>query len=109
MFEFLQEFCQLSLLATIKDLHQALKGCKTLLVCPEFMREKIEWHIDREIAEAKAGRKAEIIIKVNSLSDRESIEKLYEAAEAGVTVKMIVRGIYCAMNSKKFKKIRFLN
>ena len=87
-----------------QDLHQALKNCKALLVCPEFMRQKIEWHIDREIAEAKAGRKAEIIIKVNSLSDRDSIIKLYEAAEAGVTVKMIVRGIYCAMNNKKFKK-----
>lgn len=87
-----------------KDIHQALKNCKTLLICPDFMRDKINWHIDREIAEAKAGRKSEMIIKVNSLSDRESIQKIYEAAEAGVTVKMIVRGIYCALNSKKFKK-----
>ena len=34
------------------------------------MREKIVWHIDKEIEEAKAGRKAEMIIKVNSLSDK---------------------------------------
>ncbi len=81
-----------------------LQTCKKLLVCPEFMREKIMQHIDREIEEAKAGRKAEIFVKVNSLSDRDLISKLYNAAEAGVTVKMIVRGIYCAVNQKKFRK-----
>lgn len=83
---------------------EALKSCKHLLVCPHFMREKIEWHINREITEAKAGRKAEMIIKVNSLSDKGLILKLYEAAEAGVSIKMIVRGIYCAINDKNFKK-----
>ena len=87
-----------------QDLHKALDHCKMLLVCPDFMRQKIEWQIDREIAEAKAGRKAEMIIKVNSLSDKESILKIYEAAEAGVDIKLIIRGIYCAVNSKKFKK-----
>jgi polyphosphate kinase len=81
----------------------ALKSCKNLLVCPHFMRDKIEWHIDREIEEAEAGRKAEIIIKVNSLSDKGLIKKLYEAAEAGVEIKMIVRGIFCAMEQKTFK------
>ena len=81
-----------------------LKGCKKLLVCPQFMREKIFWHIDKEIAEAKAGRKAEMIIKANSLSDRECIAKMYEAAKAGVEIKMIIRGIYCAVNQKEFKK-----
>jgi polyphosphate kinase len=39
---------------------------------------------------------------VNSLSDRELITKLYAAAEAGVVIKMIVRGIYCAVNQKHF-------
>ncbi|MGC4129578.1 MAG: polyphosphate kinase 1 [Bergeyella sp.] len=81
-----------------------LKTCKKLMVCPQFMREKITQHIDREIEEAKAGRKAKIIVKINSLSDRELIQKLYEAAEAGVDIKLIVRGIYCAANQKKFKK-----
>lgn len=83
---------------------EALKNCKTLVVCPKYMREKIEWHINKEISEAKAGRKAMMIIKVNSLSDRGLILKLYEAAEAGVTIKMIVRGIYCAVNKKSFKQ-----
>ena len=81
-----------------------LKSCKNLLTCPQFMRDKIVWHIDKEIEEAKAGRKSEIIIKVNSLSDKGLIKKLYDAAEAGVTIKMIVRGIYCAIEQKTFKK-----
>lgn len=82
---------------------ETLKTCKALLVCPQHMRDKIVWHIDREIAEAKAGRKAKMIIKVNSLSDKGLILKLYEAARAGVVIKMIVRGIYCAVNDKSFK------
>ena len=45
-----------------------------------------------------------MIVKVNSLSDRECIKKMYEAAKAGVEIKMIVRGIYCAVNQKDFKK-----
>lgn len=81
-----------------------LKTCKSLMVCPVFMREKIIAHIDKEIEEAKAGRKAEMIIKVNSLSDKTLILKLYEAAQAGVNTKMIVRGIYCAVNQKSFKE-----
>lgn len=87
-----------------QDPIEALRTCKTLMVCPNYMREKIEWHIDREIAEAKAGRKAKMIIKVNSLSDKGLIRKLYEAAEAGVKIQMIVRGIYCALNDKRFVK-----
>ncbi|WP_297986648.1 polyphosphate kinase 1 [uncultured Chryseobacterium sp.] len=87
-----------------EDPAETLKHCKSLLVSSPFMREKIFWHIDKEIAEAKAGRKAEMIIKVNSLSDRECIRKLYEAAKVGVEIKLIVRGIYCAVNQKDFKK-----
>lgn len=86
------------------DFLPVLKTCKNLLVCPQFMREKIVHHIDKEIEEAKAGRHAEMIVKVNSLSDRSLIEKLYEAASAGVHIRMIVRGIYCAVNQKDFKE-----
>lgn len=86
------------------DFLPILKTCKNLLVCPQFMREKIVHHIDKEIEEAKAGRRAEIIVKVNSMSDRALIEKIYEAAKAGVVTRMIVRGIYCAVNQKEFKE-----
>ena len=81
-----------------------LKTCQKLMLCPQFMREKIIHHINVEIEEAKAGRKAEMMIKVNSFSDRELITKTYEAAAAGVMVKLIVRGIYCAVNQKDFKQ-----
>ena len=87
-----------------EDYLPVLKTCKSLLVCPQFMREKIEYHINKEIEEAKAGRKAEMIIKANSVSDKVLITKLYEAAKAGVVIKMIVRGIYCAVNQKDFKE-----
>ncbi len=87
-----------------EDYLPVLKTCKNLLVCPQFMREKIVHHIDKEIEEAKAGRRAEMIIKANSVSDRGLIEKLYSAAEEGVVIKMIVRGIYCAINQKDFKE-----
>lgn len=51
--------------------------------------------IDREIANAKEGKAARIIIKINNLEDERMIEKLYEANNAGVKIDMIVRGICC--------------
>ena len=82
-----------------------LKSCKTLMVCPVNMRKELELNINREIKNAKAKKEAGITIKVNSLSDSKLILKLYEAALAGVEIKMIVRGIFCAMvENKKFKK-----
>lgn len=87
-----------------EDYTTVLKTCKSLMVCPQFMREKIMLYISKEIDEALAGRKAEIIIKANSVSDRLLIMKLYEAAQAGVVIRMIVRGIYCAINQKDFKE-----
>jgi polyphosphate kinase len=51
--------------------------------------------IQREINEAKKGAKAQIVAKMNALVDKELIDKLYEASQAGVEVKLIVRGICC--------------
>ncbi len=81
-----------------------LKTCRNLLPTPIVQRAKIIHLIDKEIVEAKAGRKAMMIVKCNSLSDRNLIEKLYEAATAGVEISLIVRGIYCAVNQAYFKK-----
>ena len=88
-----------------KSGNEPLQLCQTLMVCPTSMRKELTALINREIKNAKAKKKASIIIKLNSLSDVDLIEKLYEAAHAGVEVKMIVRGIFCAMvDSPKFKK-----
>ena len=82
-----------------------LKDCHSLLVCPVNMRSHLNALIDREIRFAKAKKPASIKIKVNSLSDIALIEKLYEAAHAGVEIQMIVRGIFCALTDNlKFKK-----
>jgi polyphosphate kinase len=84
---------------------QPLRACKTLLVCPANMRRDINIMINREIKNAKAGKEAGIIIKLNSLSDALLIEKIYAAASAGVEIRMIVRGIFCPLiDPKKIKK-----
>lgn len=85
-----------------EDLSQVFKACKNLLVCPTNMRSTFLILIDKEIAEARAGNKARIIVKINSLSDKQLINKIYEAAAQGVKIEMIVRGIYCAVNQKNF-------
>jgi polyphosphate kinase len=66
-----------------------------LLIAPHNLRERIYHFIEREMANAQAGLPAQIILKLNSIQDREMIEKLYEASNAGVKVQMIVRGICC--------------
>ena len=65
---------------------------KHLAVAPFYMRKIFLGHINREIQIAKSGKKASIILKMNSLVDREMILKLYEASNAGVKIKLIVRG-----------------
>ncbi|HSV11042.1 MAG TPA: polyphosphate kinase 1 [Hanamia sp.] len=84
---------------------QNLKACKELLVSPISMRKEITTLINKEIKNAKEDKPASIILKLNSLSDEELILKLYEAARAGVKIKMIIRGICCMFTqNKKFKK-----
>ncbi|MBO9730956.1 MAG: polyphosphate kinase 1 [Chitinophaga sp.] len=82
-----------------------LQGAKTLPVSPLNMRDTFLKLIDREIKNAKHKKKASIILKMNSLSDATLIAKLYEAAKAGVDIKMVIRGICCAYTeNKKWKK-----
>lgn len=85
-----------------KNWHQ-LSKCKTLLVSPVNMRATISQKINREIESAKAGDPARMMIVLNSLSDEKLIRLLYTAAESGVKIKLIVRGIFCAgANRKQF-------
>jgi polyphosphate kinase len=64
-----------------------------LLVSPFFMRKRLIKLINTEIKNAREGKEAFIFLKMNSLSDIEMIDKLYEASKAGVKIKMIIRGV----------------
>jgi len=70
---------------------------RNLLVSPLYQRRKIYQLIDNEIRNAKAGKEAYIILKINNLVDKEMIYKLYQAYNQGVIVRLIVRGICCLM------------
>ncbi|NLA48433.1 MAG: polyphosphate kinase 1 [Bacteroidales bacterium] len=64
-----------------------------LILSPFSLRNKIILLIENEIKNARAGRKAYIHLKLNNLTDKEIINYLYEASTAGVSIKLIVRGM----------------
>lgn len=70
-----------------------------LWVAPFCFHSKFIELVKRETENAKAGKPARIIIKVNSVVEQLSIDALYEASQAGVKIDMIVRGI-CALVPK---------
>lgn len=72
-----------------------------LLVAPLTLRTRLEQLIDKEIELALSGRPAEILLKLNSIEDRAMIRKLYDASNAGVNVRLIVRGICCLVPGVK--------
>ncbi len=67
---------------------------KHLLVSPFDMRKKFIKLIQTEINNARSGRSAYILLKLNNLVDTEIIQKLYEASQAGVKVRLIVRSMF---------------
>jgi polyphosphate kinase len=81
-------FAQLTSLGKVTKLHKLLQSPFTL---HKGLLEKIE----REMNHAKAGKTAKIIIKVNSLVEEQAIQALYRASQAGVEIKLIVRGVCC--------------
>ena len=88
----------------IQSRFKLLRDCKTLLVSPTGMRRTLLMQISNEIKAAEKGLPAAITLKMNSLSDNEMIDRLYDAAKAGVQVRLIVRGIFCMQpEQKKFK------
>jgi len=62
-------------------------------LAPKYIKPKLLELIDEEIAFAKAGKEAKMIVKVNAVIDRKIIDKLIEASCAGVKIELIVRGI----------------
>ena len=82
-----------------------LKACNTILPSPHFVRQELIKLIREEVKNAKKGKQATIIGKMNSLSDEEIIAELYDAAKEGVEIKLIIRGIFCMFTeNEKFKK-----
>lgn len=68
---------------------------KKLLHAPFTLHAQLINYIDEEIANAKAGKPAQIIVKVNALTEVQLINKLYEASQAGVQIDLIIRSICC--------------
>lgn len=66
---------------------------KKLLVAPFTLHKNIQRYIRAEARNAKAGLPSRIIVQTNSLVDRETIDNLYHASQAGVKIDLIVRGI----------------
>lgn len=71
-----------------------------LILAPFSLRKRLYELIDFEIAEAKAGRRAEMWIKINNLSDYEIVGYLYQAAQAGVKIWLNVRGMFSLIPGK---------
>jgi polyphosphate kinase len=75
--------------------YSAKNNYRKLLVAPVNLRSRVARLIRREIDHQRAGRPAHLILKMNSLVDRQMIRLLYEASQAGVRIDLLVRGICC--------------
>ncbi len=71
------------------------KKSRLLAIAPMNLREELYRLIDREIANAQAGRPAGIWAKLNQLTDAGLISRLYLASQAGVDIRLVIRGICC--------------
>jgi polyphosphate kinase len=93
--------CRPDIAADVSDLFNYLTGFgrpqryRKLLVAPTDLRERIIDEVRRVTADATAGGRGRIVLKMNGLVDRPVIESLYEASQAGVQVDLVVRSICC--------------
>ena len=93
--------CDPDIGADVSDLFNALTGYsrkrdwRKLLVAPSGMREGILMRIEREIEQHKRHGNGRLAFKINHLVDKQSIQALYRASQAGVRVDLQVRGICC--------------
>ncbi len=83
------------------EINYKVNKYKHLIVSPHYSRKRIVKLIDQEIANAEKGKSAYIHLKLNSLSDYAMIDKLYDASNAGVQVRLIIRGICCLVPGVK--------
>jgi len=94
----------------LKDLRKVFNFLKTnyivnkykhLLVSPHYAKNGFLRLIDQEIHKALEGKPAQIKLKLNSITSYKMVDKLYEASNAGVQIKMIVRGVCCLIPGVK--------
>jgi polyphosphate kinase len=77
------------------EVNYRIKKYNHLIVSPHYTRNVLYQLIDTEIVNHKKGLPSGIKLKLNSLSDFDMIDKLYDASRAGVQIKLIIRGICC--------------
>ena len=93
--------CNPAIGADASDLFNSLTGFsrqriyRQLIVAPLGMRARFLELVARETTNARAGRPARIIVKMNSLTEETMIQALYDASQAGVEIDCLVRGICC--------------
>jgi polyphosphate kinase len=75
------------------EINYRIYNYRHIIASPHYMRSNFNKLINKEIAHAKAGKQTYLKFKMNSLSDIEMIDKLYEANNAGVKIQLEVRGI----------------
>ncbi len=96
--------CDPDIGADASDLFNLLTGFSPgqkynkLVVAPRYLRDRMLSHVRFEKEQARSGKEARIIAKMNSLEDPEMIEELYDAARFGVKIDLIVRGV-CRLRS----------
>ena len=97
----------------VKDLHQLFLVLKREVTEPEFhhllvprfnLVPQLQELLEFEKREAKAGRKALVVLKMNALQDTTMIDELYKASEAGVQIELIVRGICCLIPNQPYSR-----
>lgn len=81
-------FMQLTSLGKVSKLNKLLQS-------PFTLHHGLLKMIEKEIEQAKKGKTAKILIKVNAVVEEQAIQALYRASQAGVKIKMIVRGVCC--------------
>lgn len=91
----------LSKLFNFFDTNYIVNKYKNLIISPHYARNRFYKLIGNEIVNARQGKPALIRLKLNSISNYEIIDRLYEASQAGVKIEMIVRGICCLIPGVK--------
>jgi polyphosphate kinase len=74
---------------------------QNILVAPFNLHRRIREMIDREAANARSGKPARILVKMNALVDKATIDALYAASRAGVKIDLIIRGVCCLVPGMK--------